>query len=333
MGRNITVVVVLALSWSGLWAAGVSDDGGITEVREWIFGSDSDRMVLFIQGINSSSCKNGDRPAADFVEHVEWLRESLKRDVEGVDDDSFLYYAYTSREKSAARPVCSGEPCCPKYDKRDACWSLDDEYSLRGAGRGNVIGQAQRLATYIDKHVKHDAKLTIVAHSQGGVLAAYTAQMLDRQKWREIIPGPVRAIVTLDSPLRGISTVAAHGLRVRGACGSDRREDSHRDMEAGTQVIQEAGYGKMPATTKLYTIDAHPGCIAIPLPPCPSIAEKKTESSWQLAHLRAEAKTHSDIWQGVFKGSAERKRVESFIACAVGQFSDNCEEYADDSGG
>lgn len=338
MGRNFTLVAVLAFSWFvgaiGFWAVGLSDDGGITEVREWISGSDSDLMVLFIQGINSTSCTNKDRPAADFVEHVEWLRESLKRDVEGVDDDSFLYYTYTSREISAARPpVCSAEPCtetgCPSYDKHDACWSLDDEYILRGGRKGNVIGQAQRLATYIDKNVKDGAKLTIVAHSQGGVLAAYTVKMLD--SWRpEIKLGPVRAVVTLDSPLGGISKSEAGALRYLGrACGDDRREDSHRDMEVDTQVIQEASSGEPPATTKLYTIDADPGCFVKIFSLCPHVS--KSESSWQEAHLSAEADTHSDIWQGVFKGSAEQTRVESFIACAVGQFPENCEEYADDS--
>lgn len=329
MGRNLTLGAVLLFGGAtGLWVAGVSDDGGITEVREWVFDSDSDLRVLFIQGIGSTSCENRDEPAADFAEHVEWLRDSLKSDVEGVDDDSFLYYTYTSGEISAARPpVCSAEPCpeagCPKYDKHDACWSLDDEYSLRGEGRGNVIGQAQRLATYIDKHVKDDAKLTIVAHSQGGVLAAYTVK---------IHPGTVRAIVTLDSPLGGISEDEADALRfLARACGGDRREDSHRDMESDTQVIQKAGFGEPPENTKLYTIDADPGCFVRIFSLCRHVS--KSESSWQEAHLRAKADTHSDIWQGVFEGSAEqtpaKTRVQSFIACAVGAFPENCEEYAD----
>ena len=198
--------------------------------------------VLFIQGIGSTSCKNPNDAAADFAEHVKWLRDSLQKDVEGLNDDSFLYYAYTSERPKPTPPrSCLDDLCpkgvCPDYNKHDACWSLDDRYRPATAvgPTEKVIGQGQRLASYIADNVADDEELSIVAHSQGGVLAAYMVQELDRRtgssdaKWPNAESRTVRAIVTLDSPLRGIGWFAADVLRGIGSCGDDRREDAGDD--------------------------------------------------------------------------------------------------------
>ena len=296
--------------------------------------------VMFIQGIGSvSACPNSDNAGEsipekkDFVGRLSWLASALAQQDVGLDSDDFLYYAYRS-PYTKNRLCADGET--PNYSERDVCWSLDDVYKVLFFKKKAVPdgGQATRLASFLRNYLANNpgTNLSIVAHSQGGVLATYTI----KEKLSQDYLDRIKAIVTFDSPLGGILKIAPEGLKIFSKCaGLDRRLDSSFDMASGSAVIKRINDGRDTPSTKLYTISADPGCLKLLVlcTPFPLIPNSHSDvPSWSKErhperHLVVDVKTHSDIWEGRSL-PGERLRLVRFTACAVAELPVDCKDFA-----
>lgn len=325
-GATVAIVSAVALVVSG---------GAV----ETLSPEDDHNKVLLIQGIASESTCIGD---GDFKERLSWLTSALSESdaAPGISPGDFLYYAYespyTETGFSKDKTVRPGGTCAdgetPRYSKKDSCWSLDDVY--KSGGEKPVLGQAKRLAAYLEDYFEDEdnpRNLSIIAHSQGGVLATYTILEELAKEYQHRIT----AIITLDSPLRGINSLSAPLLQLTSACAGDPRLDSSFDMLPGSAVINRIATEQEdnPPPTKLYTVNAKPGCLAgavkSPDPPrplqifvkvasallkvacvrVPLINDAHSDLAWwsnsnknseNTRHITVGAQTHTDIWAGCF---------------------------------
>jgi len=188
-------------------------------------------------------------------------------------------------------------------------------------------GESSRLATYLKAYLDaHPTEtLSIVSHSQGGVLSAYTV----KQKLSASYTSRIRAIVTYDSPLRGINATVAQDLK-NFSCGDKRFDsafDSAYDMQPSSDVIKRINDAYRPSTY-IYTVDADPGSFEF-CPGCPValIDDYHSTTWWARSHIRVKAATHSAIWYGGL-AAADLHRLLSFTACAVGGLSADCAAYS-----
>jgi hypothetical protein len=309
--------------------------GDIRALTETIEVTPASSTVLFIQGIGSSSTCEA---STDFVGKVGWLKSGLESLLG--PDTKFLYYAY--RSSYTTNPGCT-DSSVPQYQKLDSCLSLDDQYA-RSVRRVEAVpdgGQATRLSsflrTYLDSHPGET--LSIVAHSQGAVLASYAV----KERLVESYTRRIRAIVAYDSPLRGINEAAIRGLRRINGCQHDPSLDSAFDMDPDSAVIQRINDETRP-DTKLYTVDAVPGTLErcrlfCPLKPA-FVDDFHSGTSWETAHIQVLAITHDDIWKGCFADNSlcpeagpdfnqQGRRLVRFTGCAVGRLADDCVAYSD----
>ena len=278
--------------------------------------------VLFIQGISSSSTC-ADSP--DFAGHLSWYRSSLNALVG--PGSKYIYYGYRSPHTS--QPLCAptaSHPAYPQYAKPDACWSIDDVYTdvvkVRSVPNG---GEATRLANFLTSYfdVHPSETISIVAHSEGGVLATYTIKQKLNTPERSKYLKRIHSIVTLDSPLAGINSLAPAGLSVKSDCPQkDRRFDSSYDMGSGSAVIGRITDSSKPKT-RVFTVDANPGSFAgVPL-----VNDAHSRVWWEAAHIQVASPTHGDVWSGNLAATAKRKLVR-FTACAVDDLASDCTAYA-----
>jgi pimeloyl-ACP methyl ester carboxylesterase len=329
------------LVWEGVWPTGTGITGmlqvspgtspGPYDLRAYTATSDISvppppkSTVIFVQGIGSdSACP--DSPgfvhgsSSDFAGRLSWLKAGIARRLN--TDDSFLYYGYTSPRTSNSKCTATR---IPHYKRVDSCWSLDDTYQQRFRTRAVPGGgEAARLAAYLHFVLAANpaATVSLVTHSQGGVLAAYTV----KEKLTVADAKRIRAIVTLDSPLRGINSVAPRPLKWVSGCAGDARLDSTFDMEPTSAVIARINDGTTPQP-KLYTVDANPGAL-LELGGFPLIDNLHSTTWWATAHIRVKAGTHSDIWDGGVLTSPQRRKLFDFAGCAVGGLAADCRAYA-----
>ncbi|MDO8614378.1 MAG: SdrD B-like domain-containing protein [Dehalococcoidia bacterium] len=285
------------------------------------------RAVLYITGIASEG--NCFTPALDHPDLPgwRWISDPLMEGG-GIAAGDFLEYIYRDGEDAA--PVCSSPNDPTRFDRHDSCWSLDNSIdsdvggSLRNppAGSGPPKGQAEKLKNFIKAYLRDHAgvQLSIIAHSQGGVLAAYT---LARYRSDPDI-AKVSSLVTLDSPLQGIRTLAGTDLGISqvrswafGCDGDDdKRYDSIWDMLPGRAVINEITYpGNWPNDTSLYTVNEKgadcfgPLCIEL-------IPDSESKFGWELGHIGVNTGGHAKLANGSGDREATNK-VVAFIKCAI----------------
>ena len=276
--------------------------------------------VLFINGIGSEgNCTLG---------KWEWIKDTLASNPDLANAD-FLRYYYTSDEDPAVD--CDTNNSYPDYTKKDTCWSLNDSYTKGLIPKQySVEGQAQRLARFINSYLTgHDkAELSIIGHSQGGVLAAYTVQ---KYRTQYSTFARVKTIVTLDSPLQGIPWASPIFLKIK-SCGSllppPARYDSASDMRGQNDVIRlikdKDAYA---ISTLLFTVNE--GCLQSG--PCIELVDNRhSTAGWADGHLIVDTGDHFTVWNGSGKNSTENKVLKMFVVCAVAGIRDPayCEEYA-----
>jgi len=119
----------------------------------------------------------------------------------------------------------------PTYDGADTCYGI-----AQAAGR---------LKELIDS--KATNKVTVIGHSQGGVIAAYL--VANDKEWAK---KRIASIVTFDSPLRGAPDQNLRGLALLGACSFS--DPSIQDMRRNARVI--ASLQNAASIVPLYTLDA-----------------------------------------------------------------------------
>jgi len=303
-------------------------------------------VVLFIQGISSEShCDDG--PDENY-NRISWLKDFLtspSRAAEsGLRQADFLYYDYTSGDNSPA--PCAAKSI-PDYGSGDACWSLDDSYMFQFSPKP-LKGQGRRLAEYLHEYLQDNwyAQITMIGHSQGGVIAAYAVTSDFNDVLTDSDRAKINAIVTLDSPLGGVPELGADAYHLLWpACPAQAEYDSGPDMAHTSQLtarLHNPPYPSVPPNTDshvpLYTVDGNPGCVGVAIGSiCLGVVvandEHSQASEWERDHLRVDAPDHGDVWSG-WDGNdrreAERQTLGRFVHCAIVQAEkpQDCSDYA-----
>ena len=287
----------------------------------------SRNVVMFIQGITSQS--HCDDSAFDNYNRIIWLKSYLAGETElGITSNDFLYYDYTSGTDSPAQ--CSDTNPLPSYQPSDTCYSLDDTYAKENPVPGG--GEVSRLAAYLHDYLERhrDVQLTIIAHSQGGVIAvsAMTTDVLKTDL------GRIHAIVTLDSPLGGVPDVwdVLYQTVVQSCSRWSPIHDSASDMGSDKALIKRLKSTPYPSVP-LFTVDAEPGCV-YEGPICYHLADRGHSqiTQWQTDHLEVSTAEHGDVWDGPFGNLSlgEEDALRRFVYCAIAgiQPPSSCSEDA-----
>lgn len=252
------------------------------------------RKVLFVQGINSqSSCPDG----RSFLEYAPaWVGEALPastalREHLRLSAADFVFFSY-------AGTYCDGgdgaNGAVPSYRSGDTCASIERNH-------------APRLRALIDELAP--ARVTIVAHSMGGVVAAYL--VASDPLWAS---QHVASIATFDSPLGGVdlardNVLAGYGFLANG-CGS--RSAAVGELRSGSAVVRLAEAAAV--VVPFYTLDATAGERAT-LGLAQTVPGGSTRLPGERLHWTADD-GHSGIWSRAPEpGEAMDRRA--FIACAL----------------
>ena len=158
---------------------------------------ESHHKVVFVQGISSESACGATfveltANIRDFLLTAPWVQSAVP-----LQPTDFRYFSYDPAPALPDR-YCGGDLTQPDYAQKDTCWSVDNKYGTP-SGQAATIGSAQRLNDLIGWLIAQDpaVKIDVVAHSQGGVVAAFWL-------WRFAVPANVNSVVTLDSPVGGL---------------------------------------------------------------------------------------------------------------------------------
>lgn len=248
-----------------------------------------ERRIVFVQGMNSESGCPGGRHFLDRA--PEWVGSALA--VEGpmrVGHADAAFFSYSGKYCGGAGAVAGA---APDYGEGDTCASIDTV-------------TAPRLRALVDALAP--AKVTVIAHSMGGLVTAYLAAS-DPSWARERIA----SVVTFDSPLGGIDTPRAEILGLAGmpdgGCG--RGSGAMDDLRAGSGVTRAAAAAA--SVVPLFTIDGVSGEDAA-LGWREAVPGGRTSLPNEAAHLEV-AEGHSEIWTRAPSGSGAAKA--GIIACAL----------------
>ncbi|MCK9518244.1 MAG: alpha/beta hydrolase [Dehalococcoidia bacterium] len=253
------------------------------------------RKVVFIQGMNSESrCPGGDRfldrAPAWLGEHFatdEALRASLL-----VEPDDFVYFSYSGEYCDGSNGLSGAAPA---YGWGDTCTSIDG-------------GSAARLKELIDGLAP--SRVTVVAHSMGGLVAAYLAGSDPGWASERIV-----SIATVDSPLGGIDRARAEILAFyrmrRDGCG--RSSAAMDDLRTGSEVTRvAAGAAK---AVPFFTLDGdrkEPGAFGL----AEAVPNGRTAIGGAMLHLRVN-EAHSGIWTDPPVSHEGGVTKATFVECAL----------------
>ena len=250
------------------------------------------RRVLFIQGINSeSSCPGGQHFADRAPGWVDRLIDKPAGDGgASIEDSAAVFFSYSSR-------------WCDGGDGSDGAAA---DYSV-GDTCGGVAAAAGRFRTLVD--ALSPSRVTVVAHSMGGVIAAYAVAA--DPAWGAL---HIASVVTFDSPLHGINTTRSLALDIAGAFSSDcgNGDASVRDLASGSAVMRAiAGAAKL---VPFYTLDGS-GDESAAFVRMQAVPSGSTSLAGERIHAIIN-EDHSSVW-----GSAPRPgdAIDKgrFVVCAV----------------
>ncbi len=325
------------------------------------------KRVLFITGVPSSGVCNlnlywpyslgtGFYWNGDYADlySPDWIKTPLKQ-LTGMTENDFLYYIYTTDDPIMNLNAyltfgCFSDvytfPEMPLYyNHYDTCWSLDNQYKYKSGlfstSTGYVVGQGERLAEYLNQYLQDnpDVDLSIIGHSQGGLLAVYAVN-----QYSGTYPSlkRIKNIITLDSPLRGIS-IAAPVFKSIADCPSDGVFDSAYDMGGGSDVVKavkaDAKNPPVPSV-RLFTVDETGLDYGFEL-----VTKEDSETNWSTDSIMVHTGNHADLLVGgagcydQATGSTdlsrcyypnETKKLSAFISCAIAwdPHSHYCSAYA-----
>ncbi len=249
------------------------------------------RKVLVVQGYGSDSrCPGG----AGFATRVDdWLPGLL--DGPGAVTTSsadILYASYSGR-------WCNGgngaDGAIADYANGETCEGIDDPGGL-----------AERLRAQIDAVAP--ARVVIVAHSMGGLGAAYLAGS-DPGWAREHIA----SVVTFDSPLRGVPQVNLTALRIGGDCSFNSK--STQDLSDGNSHllrVAETAAGIVP----FYDLDAtdREGVLFIAIRQ--AVPSDRTHLEGEVIHWQFGA-SHNGLWGSAPTDEVIGAAVRQAVTCAI----------------
>ncbi|MCC6382867.1 MAG: PKD domain-containing protein [Dehalococcoidia bacterium] len=252
------------------------------------------RRIVFVQGINSqSSCPEGRNfldNAPAWVGRVLTGSEALTERL-AVTASDFVFFSY-------AGTYCDGgdgtSGAAPSYRSGDTCASIEQDH-------------APRLRALID--ALGPARVTIVAHSMGGVVAAYLAA--SDPLWAS---EHIASIATFDSPLGGVdlardNLLAGYGFLANG-CGSGSAAVG--ELRSGSRVVRLAEAAAV--VVPFYTLDATAGERAT-LGLAQTVPGASTRLPGERLHWTADD-GHSGIWSRPPEPDEATDR-RAFIVCAL----------------
>jgi len=258
------------------------------------------RKVVFIQGMNSESrCPDGDR----FLDRAPaWLAAHFAADEAflgqlHIDDSHFVYFSYSGEYCDGSAGI---DGAAPAYEWGDTCESIDG-------------GSADRLKALIDGLAP--SRVTIVAHSMGGLVAAYLAA--SEPEWaREHIA----SIVTFDSPLAGIDRMRVEvlGFYRMGGGGCGRGSPAMSDLRSGSEVTRVAA--EAARIVPFFTLDGQrreSRAFGI----AEAVPNGRTEMDGAVLHLRVN-EAHSEVWSDPPSGETLPKAT--LVACALLADTETC---------
>ncbi|GEM_PF-3577583 len=169
------------------------------------------KIIVIPAFLSSSTCSGDDR----LVDKVRWLRKALP----GYKDEAFFYFDYGGG-------YCKDNPNTPEDE------SKNPNYSAVFTCVNGVVRSSSMLNLMIAEILQKypSAKIDIVGHSMGGLVAAYwAATHQDDQKLKSI-----HSVITFDSPLQGIEGWKANLLK---AISDTPAVDCSADKTAITEML------------------------------------------------------------------------------------------------
>lgn len=238
------------------------------------------RDVVFIQGIDSRSDCDGTyfwatrAPAwvVPYLTSESWITNKIEL-------GSLLYFSY--KETTDCQ---NGQP---EYEKEDTCDGVE-----KAAGE---------LRDFIDERAS--ARVTIVGHSMGGLVAAYLVAT-EPQEWVE---SHVASVVTFDSPLRGLPVQNLMALDLISVCNldDDPPAPSLTDMWAESLVVESSSNAA--TIVPFYTLDASHRELGLG----EAVPGDSTSLDGERMHWRFN-QTHTNIWD-----NSKPPRKAQVVGCAV----------------
>ena len=255
------------------------------------------RIVVYVQGINSdSSCPLGD----GFLNRApSWLQGYLETEPwmqPHVDVVGAVYFSYRVDSPPDELAYCNGglggNGAFPRYDHGDTCaYRIDSTYY-------------DKLKALVQEttDLNPGAKVTIVAHSQGGLIASYLVGRLSSED-ASFLRDRIASVVTFDSFPEGLPA-GQFFATPDGACFFGAT--IYEDWDEAHGVAQTASTAAQNSSVAFYTIDA--GDSLVP--------EEFTHITDERLH-RQFAGDHTEVWTD---GSPAK---QDFVGCAVVVW-DNC---------
>lgn len=252
------------------------------------------RKVVFIQGMNSeSACPDGKH----FVDRApRWLAhyfaaDPALREQLALEPDAYAYFSYSGRYCDDAEPAFGA---APDYHKGHTCKSIADS-------------AAPRLKALIESLAP--ARVTVVAHSMGGLVTAYLAGT--EPEWaREHIA----SVATFDSPLGGVDIVRRSVLSLfrvtHNGCGPDT--PAIRDIQSGSAVTRAAASAG--GVVPFFTLDGESGESHI-LGTAEAVPGPSTRIDGSVLHMQVREE-HSEVWSREPNDDAALDK-HHFVGCAV----------------
>lgn len=249
------------------------------------------RVIVYIQGMNSAShCPDGRSFATRAPQWLgPYLREPANVGGLVLRESQFVYFSYSGEW------CAGGDPAVPPfadYHAGDTCAGIDEAHALR-------------LQALVDSLAP--ARVTIVAHSMGGLVAAYL--IASRPEWaREHIA----SVATFDSPLGGVGALRAGVLGAGGVFDGDCGPNAGAvgDLRDDSDVVTAAATAAQ--TVPFYTADATRG-EGEAFGQVEAVPGSATRLEGEVAHARF-AEDHSETWT---RGGPEVAAKRRFVACAL----------------
>lgn len=218
------------------------------------------------------------------------MRAAIQRD--SGTEGGFRYFSYSGR-------YCGGS---------DGSDGAPADYSEGDTCSGIAGVNAARLRTLIDSA---PGKVTLVAHSMGGLLAAYAIAADPAWALRH-----VASVVTFDSPLGGLDgvrkTVLGGYSLFQGGCG--RGSHSMQDLDGGSEVVRAARAAG--SIVPFYTLDGSGG-ESRAFGVTQAVPGDRTHIASEVMHV-AVNEEHSEVWSRspVAKTAAKAVLVECALMAA-----------------
>jgi Tol biopolymer transport system component/pimeloyl-ACP methyl ester carboxylesterase len=259
------------------------------------------RAVVFIQGIDSESRADGDcsNPTKGFLQgdganRVQWMVDKLPPLLQqaGLDvqpDRDFYYVSYSG-------VYCDADGHQkPVYKLEDTCYGVDDhssDYAKTGA--------AGKLDAVMQDVLQRYQKVDIIAHSMGGMAAAYWVQTHSDLRAR------VNSVVTFDSPLRGVPDLNQSPKSKCDHTTSPSQidlvcNDPNKPADCKSTVV--AAIGGAASDVPFFTIDATQNTDFLGMEAVPGDRTTLLQSDSKL-HCKFDD-NHSSVWQNGGTGGME----------------------------